>query len=239
MSTQDFQLVLTRDENPTGYRLAELRLTDEAAIAIDEALEASRSLSTIEDESDLKAFIKAETDLQDVQGQLIGSVSLFKKPYHDAHKTICAKEKEVLAPLQAESVRLRAEMSRIYAERRRRELDEKRELEELATKARLAAMREADPQEAEKLNQLAGRAVATSQSVVTPVDNLTIRVGWEPSLVDKVKVVNTQPHLLRCELNKPAVQDMIKQLEESGVTIEPDTIPGIKLSPKQSVNVRR
>jgi hypothetical protein len=239
MSTQDFQLVLTRDDNPTGYRLSELRLTDEAAIAIDEALEASRELVGICNESDLQAFIIAETNLQDAQGQIVGSLSLFKRPYHDAHKLICAKEKEVLAPLQAESTRLKAEMSRVYAERRRRELEEKRQLEELATKARVAAMREPDEQEAEKLNQLAGKAVATSQSVVTPVANLTIRVGWEADLVDRAKVAASNPGLLRCELNKPAVQDMIKQLEEAGAVIYENTIPGIRLTPKQSVNVRR
>jgi hypothetical protein len=52
-------------------------------------------------------------------------------------------------------------------------------------------------------------------------------------------VAASNPGLLRCELNKPAVQDMIKQLEEAGAVIYENTIPGIKLTPKESVNVRR
>lgn len=239
MNTQDFRQVLTRDQNPTGYRLVELRLTDEAAIAIDEALNASRGLATIIDESDLQAFIKAETDLQDVQGQIIGSIDLFKRPYHNAHKLICAKEKEILAPLEAESTRLRAEMSRIYGERRRKEMEEKRQLDELAAQERLKAIRSDSEQEASQHNRTSANAQAIAATAVTVVPNLRIKLGWEATLQDPLKVMQTNPTLLEISLRRMNVQQEIKSLEEKGIVIDEHTIPGIKLSPKQSVNVRR
>jgi hypothetical protein len=173
-----------------------------------------------------------------VLGELEASRKLVKRPFDDACKLIQAKAKEVALPLERESTRLKAELSRVYVEARRSELEEQKELEDLATKARVAAMRESNEAEAEKLNQLAGRALATSQSVVTQVSGLSIRLGWNKAIVDKVKIANTNPHLLRCKLNDSAVNELIKVMEESGTTIEEDSIPGIKLTPKGTVSVR-
>lgn len=240
MSTQDYTLVLRANKDaPGGFVLHSLRPSDEAAIAIDAALDGSRDLETIESDEDLTAFQVAETDIEDVLGRLERSREEIKRPFLAAGRLIDSRVRELCAVLESESTRLKAEMSRIYGERRRKELEQKREMEDLAGKARLAALREIDAENAEKMNELAGRAMAAAATSVTSIPGLSIRIGWDAVLIDKLKVMNSNPGLLEVSLRKSSVQMMIKSLQESGTEIEENTIPGIKLTPKNAVSIRR
>ena len=239
MTKEDFKLVIAKDKNPTGYKLSEFHLTDDAAKALEAALADCRDLVEIGDESDLQRFIHAETGLQDVMGQIVNSAKAFKEPYNRAHKLICAREKEVLAPLQTESNRLRAEMSRVYAERRRREIEEKSQLEEMETRARVQAMKEMDTEQEERLLEQAASINALKAQVVTTVPGLRLKVGWgEPVVIDPLKVMQTNPHLLDVTPRKSVIAMEIKALESRGVVIKEDTIPGIRLSPVNRASVR-
>jgi hypothetical protein len=240
MSAPDYTLVIKANkEAPGGFILHQLRLSDEAAIAVDVALDGSRDLETIETDDDLTKFQVAETDIEDVLGRLERSRKEIKEPFLNACRLIDGRVAELRTVLEAESARLKAEMSRIYGERRRKELEQKREMEDLAGKARLAALREIDEESAEKMNQLAGRALAAAATSVTSIPGLSIRIGWDAKVVDAVKVVNTNPHLVEVTPRKSAIQNMIKSLQDSGTVIDENTIPGIKLIPRNAVSVRR
>ena len=240
MNTQtDYKIVLAPAGNHTGWKVSRIALTESATIVVKQVVESARALTTIVTENDLQEFIKAETDIQDMLGQLEVSRKIVKAPFYEAGKTIDAAARETSALLESESKRLRAEMSRIYADRRRRELEEQRTFEELAAKERLKAIRANDEQEAAQHNRTSASAQAAAATAVTTVPGLSIRVGWDATLVDVVEVMRTNPHLLETTLRKSVIQWEIKRLEETGTVIKEDTIPGIKLTPKGSVNVRR
>jgi len=242
MSSSNFKVVVAAKSAVPGIQqLQDITLSDSAAVMIDEVLERAEQLETIDNESDLELFREVQCSLDDVLGSLEASRRILTAPFASAVKLINSKTKTFSAALFLHSTRLKAALGAFYGEKRRAELEERKRLEDMVTAASLAAMRSDDPATREEMQQLAGQAQHAAAEAVKPNEGVTVRLGWDSELClgGGPIVARTNPQLLRFELNKIAVNAMIKSLEDDGTEIGEYTIPGIRLTPRTSLSIRR
>ncbi len=235
IANPDYRLVIGKSRNDTGFQLKDVRLHEEAEMQIEEVLDGCRDLKAIETDQDEQLFIEALSQLTDIRGHLKSSHDYVKRPFLDACQLIDDKTREFRGPVDQEYNRLQGELARHEGAKRREQLAEQQRQAELALKARLAAIREPDANKAEQLNQEAGRAVVAAATALKRIEGVSVKIGWEPELIDPKLVMATYPYLLEITLRKSAVQSLLKGMRD----VTEDTIPGIKLTPKTKVLTKR
>jgi hypothetical protein len=217
-------------------------LTDDAAKAIDEALEMASELTTITDNKSELSFVNTRLWLVDTVGMLERSRKLVKAPFWDRCVMIDSTAKQYSEPLEKEIERLDTEIKRVLGERRREELDKKKRDEEKVAEAMKKAKqleKKGELVEAENVRKEVQELIVSAAHAVTKTEGLSVGVGWDAEIVDPVLALQSNPSLIKCEIDQREVAKTIKIMEEKyHVTITEHSIPGLKLTPSTSLKRR-
>jgi hypothetical protein len=231
-------LVIAKDEITGGFKAKDLRLRDAAQAAVNDAVERSSKLMVIESDEDLTHFIDVAAELKDLIGQIDGARVDVKKPFLEAGKLIDKRAKEFSIKLEHQSNRIKMEIGRFEGDRRRALWDEQQRLERLAREAMQARATAPTEEKKTALDEIARESISAAKEIKPVTPGIQVKLGWKSELVDWQVVARTNPGLLRVELNKVAVNDMIRSLEEGHSTITENTIPGVKLTAENGVVIR-
>jgi hypothetical protein len=234
----ELEIMLARDlTSPAGYKLARVQLSEDALLAIDNAVAGARTIQTIDDDMGLTHAIDTVAVVVQVIGEIEAARKAVKQPFLDAERAIDACPKKHLEPLRREEQRLKFEIGRFEGERRREQLAEKARNDKLAEELIRSAQTAPNPEQKEAYEQASLEAHVAAQHAVKTVAGAQIRPTYEARLVDFKKVAATNEHLLVHELSKSAVADMIRAMSPNGEQLDPECIPGIILIPKTTVGV--
>ncbi len=198
---------------------------------------------------------------QDRRGELAAFISTTKewfsdpkKKAHDAHKVLCDREKETLAPAQNAMTLIDGAMQAHVVREQRKRVEEARRLEAERQKAEAAALAaqkaedealhkdEMDRIIAETETEAADEVLQTAETmqaqkeisnlapVVAPHAEVSIKptISWELVDIDKVP-----RNLLRCEVDRNAVNRLVRA---KGMDAN---IPGIRTKESASIRTRR
>jgi hypothetical protein len=237
--TEALKLVLVKDSNATGWALGAVRLKEDVSKQVVRLVEAFNELGPIEDDKSLCNYIEWMGEAKAITGGIEAARVQVGRPFLDATKLINSAAK--LASLDLDNAIAAASrmMAQFDGVRKREQEEEERKGRETAKAATLASIKEEEPERKEHLMQVASDAMAIAHTAVKKVPGLTTRLDWEPSINDLLTVVKTNPHLLRVEVNKSALNDMLRSLKYQDIEIKPDTIPGITLVPTSGASVSR
>lgn len=234
----DITAVLKQDQS--GWVVSKVRVSEELQKAADSAIALASGVVKVEDDATLCEAMDALGYVIDAHGHLEEARKRVKAPFASAVKMIDAAPKPFTERLERERDRLKLLVSNFEGERIRAAKLEQARLEQESRRLSELAFRSSDPDHIEALQELAAEK-AVEAVASRPVQNgRSVIPTYTATLKDFVKIANSNPQLLKQELNTAAVNDLIRVLSDGGrKAIAPDAIPGIILSPSAVVRVRR
>lgn len=234
--TPDILVVMKSDSSG----VARVQVSDELQKASESALAIAKGVTAVNDDETLCAAMDALGYIVDAHGHLEQARKTVKAPFADAVKKIDAAPKFLTEPLEKERDRIKLMVSNFEGERIRQAKMEQARLEEESRKLSELAFRSSDPEHIEALQELAQEKAVEAVAARPVQQGRSVIPTYTATLKDFTKVANSNPQLLKQELNTAAVNDLIRVLSDGGrKAIAPDAIPGIILTPSAVVRVRR
>jgi hypothetical protein len=217
------------------FALNKVVIRESTTVLANSALEQAKEIKQVTDDEELIQAIEVTAQLKQLTGGIEASRKRFKEPFLGACKLIDAAVKKVIAPLEMQQLRLQRLMGDFEGERRREQMAEKQRLEQLSRDAYRAAQTAATPEKKGMLEEVAHQTHLESREAVNKFPGAQVRLGWDAQVVDWKLLEANYPQCVERVLKKSILNDVIKTLEASGVTIEEGTIPGVKLTPTAKV----
>lgn len=163
----------------------------------------------------------------------------FKDLAHKLHKSLCDKEREILAPIARESVRLNQELRGFKAREAQRKRDEEERLAREARERQEAqATRAAAELEARGQHQQASQVLEQAISMPAPaivladavpkVDGVSYREEWKWRVLNEALV----PREFLC-LDESKIGRYVRAMKKTG------SIPGVEIYCEQAPVIRR
>ena len=224
-----------------GFAVKRVELDESLAIRASNAIEQAKAIIEVNDDASLDAGIEALSVLTDAYGAIETSRKTIKEPFKKAVAMIDKEPKKYTDPLQVQIDRLKHEVGTYQAEKIRLAEFRRAEMERQSRELERAALATEDPERQEKLEEASHELHLAARTIERPtVAGATVRPTYVARLDDFVKVANSNPRLLKQELNTSAVNDMIRILSDGGKKpIASDAIPGITLIASAVVGIRR
>lgn len=203
------------------------------------AVRQAKEIKQVTDDDELRAALNAIGELKQLIGGIAASKKRYKDPFLKAEKMIEAACKLVSLPMEAEEERLQHIAGAFTGARKRAQALEKQRLEKLAADAQRAANQAATPEKKAMFEEVAHQTHLEAREVVLSTPGARTTLGWD---VDETTPINWQlleanyPQVVKKEIKKAILNDVIKQLELSGIPIDENTIPGIRLIARQTAS---
>lgn len=198
----------------------------------------SQKCQAIKTDSQLLGALELITELTSRRGQAIQVAKEMMEPYQAYIDTIKGAINRLL-PLEGETTRLRALVAEYEGLKKRAQVERAEELEKQANEKRAKALKAKTHNQRLELLDAEFKLREKAQAAIQPTPGVAVRLGWSATLLDWVVVANSNPQLLKKpEISLLALQDFIRAQKNAGITVTEDMIPGIKLTPTNSITIR-
>ena len=176
---QEEQVVAVLPEVVEGKTVAEAEMSKEVT-----AVEAQAGQITIASQSDYESAAAFGRLIKQKSAQIIEFFAPMKKAAHEAHQNICAREKEMLAPLISAEKTVKQVMGDYVMEQERKRREEEERVKRLAEAEAEKKLQEAMALEASGKKDEAEAALMEADIV----DGASSSIDWEITAVDDTKV---------------------------------------------------
>src|SRR6266446_8341007 len=238
----DFTIMLRPvPDSPVKFKVGRIIPSEEIQRKINLAIEGSNGITKVEDDQGLVRAVGVVSELKQIAAEIDSARRTIKAPFADAVKLIDQTARELAEDLVMTSARIEKLIGEFRGEQLRKEKAEQARLAHISDQLTLASHETADPNKKEKLEAVSAEMFVRSQEAVKTTPGAAIRNDYVlVRLTDFVKVANTNPELLRQDVNLSALRDRIRGLTDGGrKEIELDCIPGILLARTTIVGVHK
>lgn len=227
--------------SPVKFKVAYITPSEELQNKIKLAVEGSKYVIKVKDDKEMGRAIGVVSELKQITADIDTARRAIKAPFADAVKLIDQTARDLNQGILEAVARIESLIGEFRGEQLRKEKAEQARLAHISDQLTLASHETADPNKKEKLEAVSAEMFVRSQEAVKATPGAAIRNDYVlVRLTDFVKVANTNPELLRQEVNLSALRDRIRGLTDGGrKEIELDCIPGILLARTTVVGVHR